>query len=174
MFENLTEKLEVALKRFRGQSKITEENVQDALTEIRRALLEADVNLHVVRKFVDEVKTKSIGAEVRTNILPEQLIVKIVHDELIELLGSKQSELTISPHPPTVVLVAGLQGSGKTTFCAKLAKSLRKKGRQPLLVACDVYRPAAIDQLKSLGQSINIPVFTAEGTDAVKNRYRCH
>jgi len=151
MFENLTEKLELALKRFRGHSKITEENIQEALREIRRALLEADVNLHVARKFVDDVKDKSIGSEVKGNLLPEQLIVKIVKDELVELLGAKQADLTISPHPPTVVLVAGLQGSGKTTFCVKLAKNLRKKGRQPLLVACDVYRPAAIDQLKTLG-----------------------
>jgi len=168
MFENLSEKLEGALKRLRGQARITEDNIEDALREIRRALLEADVNLHVVRKFVDDVKEKAIGAEVKSNILPEQLIVKIVHDELVELLGNKQSDLSLSPHPPTVILVAGLQGSGKTTFAAKLAKSLRKKGRQPLLVAGDVYRPAAIDQLKSLGQSINIPVFTGEGQDPVK------
>jgi signal recognition particle subunit SRP54 len=168
MFENLTEKLELALKRFRGQSKITEENIQEALREIRRALLEADVNLHVARKFVDDVKDKSIGSEVKGNLLPEQLIVKIVKDELVELLGAKQADLTISPHPPTVVLVAGLQGSGKTTFCVKLAKNLRKKGRQPLLVACDVYRPAAIDQLKTLGQSANIPVFTGDSGDPIK------
>lgn len=168
MFENLSEKLESALKRLRGQARITEDNIEDALREIRRALLEADVNLNVARKFVEEVKEKAIGAEVKASILPEQLIVKIVHDELVELLGNKQSDLLFSSHPPTVILVAGLQGSGKTTFAAKLAKSLRKKGRQPLLVAADVYRPAAIDQLKTLGQSIAIPVFTGEGQDPVK------
>lgn len=168
MFENLTEKLETALKRFRGQSKITESNIEEALVEIRRALLEADVNLHVARKFVDEVKNKAIGTEVKGNLLPEQLIVKIVHDELIEMMGKKQSELIFSLHPPTVVLVAGLQGSGKTTFCAKLAKNLRKKGRQPLLVACDIHRPAAVEQLKQLGQSANIPVFSADSKDPVK------
>lgn len=164
MFENLTEKLEVALKRFRGQSQISEENISEAMREIRRALLEADVNLNVAKKFIEEVKQKAVGAEVKGKLLPEQLIVKIVRDELVELMGSKASELAFSAHPPTVILVAGLQGSGKTTFCAKLAKSLRKKGRQPILVAGDVYRPAAIDQLKSLGDSIRIPVFTKDGS----------
>jgi signal recognition particle subunit SRP54 len=167
MFENLTEKLEGALKRFRGQATITEENITEAMREIRRALLEADVNLAVAKKFVSEVKEKAVGQEVKGKLLPEQLIVKIVHDELVELMGNKMSELTFSSHPPTVVMVAGLQGSGKTTFCAKLAKSLRKKGRQPLLVACDVHRPAAKDQLKQLGKSINIPVFSEESNDAV-------
>lgn len=168
MFENLQEKLEVALKRFRGQATISESNIQDALDEIRKALIEADVNLGVARKFVEDVKEKAIGTVVKGKLLPEQLIVKIVRDELIELLGSKQSDIVMSPQPPTVILVAGLQGSGKTTFCAKLAKNLRKKGRQPMLVACDVYRPAAIEQLKLLGSSANIPVFTQEGKDPVK------
>jgi len=168
MFENLQEKLESALKRLRGQTKITEENVEEALVEVRRALLEADVNLQVTKKFVENVKQKAIGKEVKGRLLPEQLIVKLVHDELVEIMGNKVSELTFSSHPPTVILVAGLQGSGKTTFTAKLAKSLRKKGRQPLLVACDVHRPAAIDQLQTLGKSIAIPVFTGEGKDAVQ------
>ncbi|MCX7735101.1 MAG: signal recognition particle protein [Candidatus Kapabacteria bacterium] len=168
MFENLQEKLEVALKRFRGQATITENNIQEALDEIRKALIEADVNLNVARKFVEDVKEKAIGTEVRGKLLPEQLIVKIVRDELVELLGSKQSDILMSPQPPTVILVAGLQGSGKTTFCAKLAKNLRKKGRQPLLVACDVYRPAAIEQLKLLGSSANIPVFSQDSQDPIK------
>lgn len=168
MFENLTEKLESALKRFRGQSVISEENIQEAMKEIRRALLDADVNLNVAKQFTETVKDKAIGQEVKGKLLPEQLIVKIVHDELIELLGTKQSDLMISPQAPTVVLVAGLQGSGKTTFCAKLAKNLRKKGRQPLLAACDIHRPAAIDQLKMLGESINIPVFSSDEKNAVK------
>ncbi len=168
MFENLQEKLELALKRFRGQATISEENVEDAMREIRRALLEADVNLQVAKQFVAHVKEKAIGAEVKGNLLPEQLIVKIVRDEMIEIMGSKMAEIKFSPTPPTVIMVAGLQGSGKTTFCGKLARNLRKKGRQPLLVACDIHRPAAILQLKQLGDQIKVPVFTAEDKDAVK------
>jgi signal recognition particle subunit SRP54 len=167
MFENLTEKLEHALKRFRGQATITEDNIEEAMGEIRNALLDADVNLLVAKKFVEDVKSKAVGTEVKGSLLPEQLIVKLVHDELVELLGNKRSDLVFSPHPPTVIMVAGLQGSGKTTFAAKLAKSLRKKGKQPLLVACDVYRPAAIEQLKMLGESANLPVFTHESKDPV-------
>ncbi len=167
MFENLQEKLELALKKFRGQAAISEENISEALREIRRALLEADVNLHVAKKFVDEVKGKAIGAEVKGKLMPEQVIVKIVYDEMVSLMGSKVAELNLSPNPPTVVMVAGLQGSGKTTFCGKLAKNLRKKGRQPLLVACDIHRPAAILQLKQLGDQTKIPVFSEEGKDAV-------
>jgi len=168
MFENLQEKLELALKRFRGQATITDENIQEALVEIRRALLDADVNLNVAKKFVDDVKEKAVGTDVKGKLLPEQLIVKIVRDELVELLGNNQSDIIFSSATPSVIMVAGLQGSGKTTFCAKLAKNLRKKGRQPLLVACDVHRPAAIDQLKSLGKTINIPVFSEDSKDAVK------
>ncbi len=168
MFESLTEKLELALKRFRGQATITEDNIEEALREIRRALLEADVNLNVARQFVENVKTKAVGTEVKGNLLPEQLIVKIVHAELVEIMGNKRADLVFSPHPPTIVLVAGLQGSGKTTFCAKLAKSLRKKGRQPLLVSCDVHRPAAIDQLKQLGQSAGLPVFSYDSNNPIK------
>jgi signal recognition particle subunit SRP54 len=168
MFENLQDKLEHALKRFRGQATISEENIDEALREIRRALIEADVNLNVTNKFVEDVKSKAIGTEVKGKLLPEQLIVKIVHEELVELLGSKQSDLQFASHPPTVIMVAGLQGSGKTTFCAKLAKNLRKKGRQPLLVACDVHRPAAIEQLKQLGQTINLPVFATDEKNPVK------
>ncbi|MCB0701590.1 MAG: signal recognition particle protein [Candidatus Kapaibacterium sp.] len=162
MFDSLQEKLEITLKKFRGQNKITEENISEALREIRRALLEADVHIDVVKKFIDSVKEKAIGSEVKGRLRPEQLIVKIVNDELVELMGSKRSEIKIASGKPTVILVAGLQGSGKTTFCGKLAKNLRKKGRQPLLVACDVYRPAAIEQLKTLGEQVKIPVFTEE------------
>lgn len=168
MFENLQEKLELALKKFRGQNKISEENITEALREIRRALLEADVNIQVAKQFVDSVKEKSVGIEVKGNLLPEQLIVKLVRDELVEIMGNKLIELSFSPAPPTVVLVAGLQGSGKTTFCAKLAKNLKKKGRQPLLVACDIYRPAAIEQLKQLGNQIKMPVYSTEDKDPVK------
>lgn len=160
MFESLQEKLEGALKKFKGQAKITEENIGEATQEIRRALLEADVNINVAKKFIAEVKEKAIGTEVKGKLLPHQLIVKIVKDELVELMGSKKADLVMSPSPPTVILVAGLQGSGKTTFCGKLARILRKKGRQPLLVACDVYRPAAIDQLKTVGKTVKVPVFS--------------
>ncbi|MDC1068029.1 signal recognition particle protein [Candidatus Kapabacteria bacterium] len=160
MFESLQEKLEGALKRFRGQSKITEENVSEAMQEVRRALLEADVNINVAKKFISDVQEKAVGTEVKGKLLPHQLIVKIVKDELVELMGNKKSDLIMSPSPPTVILVAGLQGSGKTTFCGKLARNLRKKGRQPLLVACDVYRPAAVEQLKTVGKTVKVPVFT--------------
>jgi len=168
MFESLQEKLELALKRFRGQTKITEENISEALREIRRSLIEADVNINVAKEFVESVKQKAIGTEVRGKLLPEQLIVKIIYDALVETMGSKNAELMFSPQPPTVIMVAGLQGSGKTTFCGKLAKSLRKKGRQPLLVACDIHRPAAILQLKQLGEQINVPVYSEEGKSAVE------
>jgi signal recognition particle subunit SRP54 len=160
MFESLQEKLELALKRLKGQAVITESNIEDALREIRRALIEADVNINVAKKFVEDVKTKALGTQVKGKLLPEQVIVKIVYDELVEVLGKKLSDLMFASPPPTKILVAGLQGSGKTTFCAKLAKSLKKKGRQPLLVACDVHRPAAIEQLKQLGQQANVPVFS--------------
>jgi len=168
MFENLQEKLEFALKKFRGQTKITEENISEALREIRRSLLEADVNINVAKEFVESVKEKALGTEVKGKLMPEQLIVKIIKDALVETMGGKNSELAFSPHPPTVVMIAGLQGSGKTTFCGKLAKNLRKKGRQPLLVACDIHRPAAILQLKQLGEQVGIPVFSEEGKSAVE------
>jgi signal recognition particle subunit SRP54 len=167
MFESLQEKLEHALKKFRGQATITEENIDEALTEIKRALLDADVNFNVTKKFIDDIRVKAIGTEVKGNLLPEQLVVKIVHDELVELMGSKRSELLFAPAPPTVILVAGLQGSGKTTFCGKLAKSLKKKGRQPLLVAADVYRPAAIEQLKLLAADIKVQVFSEDTKDPI-------
>lgn len=168
MFENLQEKLELALKRFRGQTTISEENINEAMREIRRALLEADVNINVAKKLVDEVTQKAIGREVKGKLLPEQVIVKIVHDELVEIMGKKMSELTYSSQAPTIILVAGLQGSGKTTFCGKLAKSLKKKGKQPLLVACDIYRPAAILQLQQLAGDVKVPVFTEDIKDAVQ------
>lgn len=162
MFESLQEKLEGALKRFRGQNKLTEENVTEALAEVRTALLDADVALNVTKGFIETVKEKSLGIEVKGNLLPGQLMIKLIHDELVELMGSKKADLSLSPQPPTIIMVAGLQGSGKTTFCAKLAFQLKKKGKQPLLVACDIYRPAAIDQLRTLGQSMSLPVFSKD------------
>ena len=167
MFESLQEKLEFALKKFKGQTKITEENIAEALKEIRRALLEADVNLDVVKKFISDVKEKALGEEIKGKLRADQLIVKIVNDELVELMGSKRADLKFSSQSPSVILVAGLQGSGKTTFCGKLARSLRKKGRQPLLVACDIHRPAAIEQLKQLGKQVKTPVHAEEQKNAV-------
>ena len=166
MFENLQEKLEFALKKVRGQAEITENNIAEALQEIRKALLDADVNYQIAKDFVETVKEKALGTQVKGKLQPEQLIVKIVHNELKETMGNENSELLFAPHPPSVVLVAGLQGSGKTTFCAKLAKNLRKKGRQPLLVACDIHRPAAVLQLKQLGDQVQIPVFSEENASA--------
>lgn len=168
MFENLQSKLESALKRLRGQSKITEENIQEALVEVRNALLDADVNFSIAKEFIETVQVKALGLEVKGNILPGQMIVKLIHDELVALMGTGKSEINFNSSPPTVIMVAGLQGSGKTTFCAKLALYLKKKGRQPLLVAGDIYRPAAVDQLKMLGQQISVPVYFSEGKNPVE------
>lgn len=167
MFESLQARLEEAIKRLRGQARITEDNIADALAEVRRALLDADVHVDVVRRFIDDVKAKAIGTEVKGKILPEQLIVKIIYDELVTIMGTSKSELIHASQPPTVIMVVGLQGSGKTTFAAKLAALLRKKGQQPLLVAADIYRPAAIEQLKLLASTINVPVFSMDGADPV-------
>ena len=168
MFESLSDKLEYALKAIRGQNKLTEDNVNEALAEVRRALLDADVNFGVTKKFIDDVKEKSLGLEVKGNVLPGQLMIKLMHDELVSLMGSSKSDLITAPQAPTIIMVAGLQGSGKTTVCGKLAFSLKKKGKQPLLVACDIYRPAAVDQLKTLGASMSLPVFAKEGAKPVE------
>lgn len=163
MFETLSSRLEGAFKKLKGQGRITEINVAETVKEIRRALVDADVNYKVAKDFTDTVKEKALGMNVLTAVSPGQLMVKIVNDELTELLGGQKSDLQLSGNP-AVVLIAGLQGSGKTTFSAKLAKQLKAKGRNPLLVACDVYRPAAIDQLKVLGAQADIPVFSLEGS----------
>ncbi|HRE57305.1 MAG: signal recognition particle protein [Candidatus Kapaibacterium sp.] len=165
MFESLQSRLEQALKKMRGQAKITEENIEEAIKEIRTAFLDADVNFAVVKKFIEDIKAKAVGMEVKGNLLPGQLVVKVVYDELVELMGAQKSELLYARSGPTIILVAGLQGSGKTTFCGKLSVYLKKKGRQPLLVAADIYRPAAIEQLKVLGQQANVPVFTVENAN---------
>jgi signal recognition particle subunit SRP54 len=163
MFENLNEKLERSFKLLKGQGKITEINVAETLKEVRRALLDADVNFKIAKSFTENVRKKALGMDVLNSIKPSQLMVKIVHDELAELMGGKFVDINLKGNP-SVILIAGLQGSGKTTFSGKLAKMLKsKKGRHPLLVACDVYRPAAIEQLKILGQQINVPVYTEEG-----------
>ncbi len=164
MFDALSERLEAAWKSLRGQDKISESNIQAALREVRRALLEADVNLQVVKTFVDEVAQKAQGAEVVAGVRPDQQFIKIVYDELVELMGDTNAPLAEVDPGPTIVLMAGLQGTGKTTASAKLALHLRKEKRSPLLVATDVYRPAAIDQLTTLGKQIGVPVF-ALGTD---------
>ncbi|NSW46377.1 MAG: signal recognition particle protein [Bacteroidales bacterium] len=162
MFENLTDKLEKSFRILKGEGKITEVNVAETLKEIRRALLDADVNYKIAKSFTDKVKEKALGMEVLKSVRPGQMLVKIVHDELTALMGSEKVELKLKGNP-SVILMAGLQGSGKTTFSAKLANFIKsKKGRQVLLVACDVYRPAAIEQLKVLGEQIQIPVYTEE------------
>lgn len=162
MFESLSEKLEGALKTVTGQGRITELNVAETMREIRRALLDADVNYQVARTFTKEIKEKALGEEVLTSVKPGQQLIKIVYDGLVELLGSKEVEITLSSKPPTIILVAGLQGSGKTTFCGKLANYFKSKGRSPMLAAADVYRPAAVDQLKTLAASIDVPVYAIE------------
>lgn len=161
MFENLTDRLESAFKKLRGHGKLTEENIQEALGEVRTALLEADVNFGVVKDFIAAVTLKAIGQEVLTSLSPGQQVVKVVHDELVELLGSQAEPLRLDGRQPVVIMLAGLQGSGKTTTVAKLALQLKGKGRAPLLVSADVYRPAAIEQLQVLGRQIDVPVFAS-------------
>ncbi len=163
MFESLTEKLERSLQILKGQGKITEINVAETLKDVRRALIDADVNYKVAKQFVDTVKTKALGQNVLTALKPKELMLKIVHDELTSLMGGETAPLNLSGNP-TVILMSGLQGSGKTTLSGKLARKLKsEKGKRPLLVACDVYRPAAIEQLKVLGEQINVPVYIEEG-----------
>jgi len=168
MFDSLSSKLQNAFRNLRGLGKISESNVADSLREVRMALLEADVNFKVARDFIERVKTKSLGAEVVQSVQPGQQIVKIIHDELVDLLGSQNAGLNLSGSPSSIMMV-GLHGSGKTTSSGKLARLLQKQGRQPLLVAADVYRPAAMDQLETLGKQIEIPVFLKRGeTDVLK------
>ena len=171
MFEDLTQKLELVFKKLRGQGKITEANVSESLREVRRVLLDADVNYKVVKQFIDDVQKRSIGQEVLQSITPGQLIVKIIFDEMVKLMGVAASEIKFSPTPPTIVIVAGLQGSGKTTFCAKLANHLKNKGHFPILVAADVHRPAAIDQLEMLGNQIQVPVVAERDKNAIEIAY---
>ena len=169
MFENLTEKLERSFKILKGQGKITEINVAETLKDVRRALLDADVNYKVAKNFTDTVKAKALGQNVINAVKPQELMVKIVHDELVQLMGGDTAQVNLSGNP-TVILMSGLQGSGKTTFSGKLAKKFKsEKGKRPLLVACDVYRPAAIEQLQVLAQQIDVPVYTEPGkTDPVE------
>ena len=168
MFDTLSGKLQNAFRNLRGLGKISESNVADSLREVRMALLEADVNFKVARDFIERVKSKSLGAEVVQSVQPGQQMIKIIHDELVDLLGSQNASLNLGGSP-TSILMVGLHGSGKTTSSGKLARLLQKQGRQPLLVAADVYRPAAMDQLETLGKQIEIPVFLKRGeTDVLK------
>jgi signal recognition particle subunit SRP54 len=165
MFDALADRLESAWTKLRGQDKISDSNIQDALREVRRALLEADVNLQVVKDFVAEIQERAQGAQVVSGVRPDQQFIKVVYDELVAVMGDENVPLANAGTAPTVVLMAGLQGTGKTTATAKLALHLRKQERSTLLVATDVYRPAAIDQLITLGKQINVPVFEM-GSDA--------
>ena len=159
-FSSLADKLSSAFKNFRSKGKLTESDVKTGMREIKLALLEADVNFKVVKDFINKVTERAVGSEVLESLVPAQQIVKIVNEELIALMGGPQSKLTISPKPPTVIMMTGLQGAGKTTHAAKLAAHFKKQGKRPLLVACDVYRPAAIKQLEVVGSQIDVPVFT--------------
>jgi len=177
VFASLAEKLQETFKKLRGKGRLTESDVNEALREVRIALLEADVNFKVVKDFVARIKERAVGQELHASLNPAQHVIKIVHDELTSLMGGSNSKINISPKPPTVIMMVGLNGAGKTTTAAKLAALLRKQGKRPVLVAADVYRPAAIKQLQVLGGQLNIPVFTmgdkqdpvAIGQAAVKN-----
>ncbi|MCB0282463.1 MAG: signal recognition particle protein [Calditrichae bacterium] len=168
MLEDLTGKLESVLRNLRGYGKLTEKNIAESLKEIRKALLEADVNYKVVKDFIQSVQDRSVGENVLKSVTPGQMIVKIVNDELIKLLGTSTTQLKSAGIPPSIIMITGLQGSGKTTFCAKLASFLQSRGRKPLLAALDVYRPAAIQQLRVLGESLKVPVYDEGIGDPVK------
>ena len=167
MFDTLSERIEGIFGRLRGRGRLSDQQIDQVLREVRLALLEADVHTDVVRAFIGKVRERAMGEEVRKALTPAQTIVKIVNDELVEILGSKTSPLTWSPKPPTVIMLAGLQGSGKTTAAGKLARLLKSKGKRPLLVACDLQRPAAVEQLKLLGDEVDVPVVTRTGMSAV-------
>ena len=160
VFESLADKLQQTFKKLRGRGKLSESDVSEALREVRMALLEADVNFKVAKEFVARVKERAVGQEDLGSLTPAQHVIKIVNDELTELLGGTQSRITISSRPPTVIMLVGLQGAGKTTTAGKLANLLRKQNKKPLLVAGDIYRPAAIKQLQVLGEQLDLPVFT--------------
>ena len=159
-FENLSDKLQDTFKKLKGKGVLTEEDIDKAMREVKLALLEADVNFKVVKEFVAEVKAKALGADVLNSLTPGQQVVKIVNDELISLMGGTNSKLTYSPSGFTTILMVGLQGTGKTTTCGKLAMYLKKEGKKPMLAACDIYRPAAIDQLEVVGKQVDVPVYT--------------
>jgi len=168
IFEGLADRLQETFKKLRGHGKLTEDDVNEAMREVRMALLEADVNFKVVKDFVKRVKERAIGQDVMEALTPAQLVIKIVNEELTELMGGSQSRINMSPNPPTIIMMVGLQGAGKTTSAGKLGLSLKKQGKRPVLVAADIYRPAAVTQLQVIGKQLDIPVFSMEpGTDAV-------
>jgi signal recognition particle subunit SRP54 len=168
-FEGLSAKLQEVTRKLRGKARITESDLKEMLREVKLALLEADVNYAIVKEFINTIQEKALGQDVLKSLTPGQQVIKIVKDELVELLGGTESKINFTPNPPTVIMLVGLQGSGKTTTAGKLANLLRKQGKKPLLVACDVYRPAAIKQLQVVGGQLNIPVYANEGTkDVVK------
>ena len=166
-FEGLSSRLQEVTRKLRGKAKITENDLKEVLREVKLALLEADVNYKIVKDFIKVIEEKALGQDVLKSLTPGQQVIKIVKDELIELLGGEESRINFTPNPPTVIMLVGLQGSGKTTTAGKLANIIRKQGKKPLLVACDVYRPAAIKQLQVIGAQLNIPVYTNESTKDV-------
>lgn len=166
-FEGLSSKLQNITRKFSGKARVTEADLKDMLREVKLALLEADVNYIIVKEFISTIKEKALGQDVLKSLTPGQQVVKIVKDELVELLGGTDSQINFTPNPPSIIMLVGLQGSGKTTTAGKLANLIRKQGKKPLLVACDVYRPAAIKQLKVIGASLNIPVFSDESSKDV-------
>ncbi len=168
-FENLSEKLQGTFKKLKGKGVLTEADINDAMREVKLALLEADVNFKVVKEFVAEVKEKALGQGVLESLTPGQQVIKIVNDTLVDLMGGTNSKLTFSPSGFTVLLTVGLQGTGKTTTCGKLAAYLKKHGKKPMLAACDIYRPAAIDQLEVVGKSVDVPVFTDRGNNKAED-----
>jgi signal recognition particle subunit SRP54 len=161
MFDSLSEKLQDVFNRLRGKGRLTESDINEAMREVRLALLEADVNLQVVRDFIARIKEKAVGVDVLESLSPVQQVIKVVNDELIELLGGEHTGITLAPNPPTVLMLCGLQGAGKTTLSGKLAHYYKRQGRNPLMVACDIYRPAAVKQLQVLGEQLKVPVFTS-------------
>ena len=166
-FEGLSSRLQEITKKIRGKARITESDLKEMLREVKLALLEADVNYKIVKEFIATIEQKALGQDVMKSLTPGQQIIKIVKDEMVELLGGTTSNINFTPNPPTVIMLVGLQGSGKTTTAGKLANLLRKQGKKPLLVACDVYRPAAIKQLQVVGSQLNIPVFANEDSKDV-------
>ena len=168
-FEGLSSKLQETMRKLRGSARVTEKDVKEMMREVKLALLEADVNFKVVKDFIQKVSARAVGQDVLESLTPGQQVVKIVNDELIALMGGEAAKVNFSPAPPTIFMMVGLQGSGKTTSSGKLANLLRKQGKKPLLVACDIYRPAAITQLQVVGKQLDVPVFTIDGCkDAVK------
>ena len=166
-FEGLSSRLQDITRKLRGKARITESDLKEVLKEVKIALLEADVNYKIVKEFVSTVEEKALGQDVLKSLTPGQQVIKIVKDELVELLGGQDTKINMSPNPPTIILLVGLQGSGKTTTAGKLANIIRKDGKKPLLVACDVYRPAAIKQLQVVGKQLDIPVFANEDSKDV-------